>query len=56
MWNFVGKSYMIISNCNWENKNLFDLCKTFTKKGGGDIGLCDESRIYGCLIETWVFN
>ena len=27
-----------------------------TKKGGGDIGLCDESRIYGCLIETWVFN
>ena len=27
-----------------------------TKKGGGDIGLCDKSRIYGCLIETWVFN
>ena len=27
-----------------------------TKKGGGDIGLCDESRIYGCLIEIWVFN
>ena len=26
-----------------------------TKKGGGDIGLCDENRIYGCLIETWVF-
>ena len=27
-----------------------------TKKVGGDIGLCDKSRIYGCLIETWVFN
>ena len=27
-----------------------------TKKGGGDIGLYDESRIYGCLIEIWVFN
>ena len=26
------------------------------EKGGGDIGLCDESRIYGCLIEVWVFN
>ena len=27
-----------------------------SKEGGGDIGLCDESRIYGCLIEVWVFN
>ena len=27
-----------------------------TKEGNGDIGFCDESRIYGCLIEIWVFN
>ena len=27
--------------------------QTLTKKGGGDIGLCDESTIYGCLIEIW---
>ena len=27
-----------------------------TKKGGGDIGLCDESKIYRCLIEIWIFN
>ena len=30
--------------------------QTLTKKGGGTIGLCNESRIYGCLIEVCVFN
>ena len=43
---------MIISYFNWENKISFDLCKKITNNGNDDIGLFDESIIYGVLIRN----
>ena len=36
-------------------KKIIWFMQKLIKKGGGDIGLFDENRIYECLIETWVF-
>ena len=55
IWNFVNVIWLWLSHIVIEWKKNYFMQK-LTEKGGGDIGLCDESRIYGCFIEIWVFN
>ena len=53
----VNVIWLWLSHIVIEWKKIIWFLQKLTKKGGGgDIGLCDESRIYGCLTETWVFN